>query len=103
MKRAFLIVTLGGLLVIMSYSFIQMPAIGSQDHPAYNEIAAHYIENTVAETNALNVVAVIISDYRALDTLGEATVLFTAVSAVLSVLLIAHPKPLKKRKENHHG
>ena len=103
MKRAFLIVTLGGLLVLMSYSFIQMPAIGSTEHPAYSEISRHYIDNTVEETNALNVVAVIIMDYRALDTLGEATVLFTSVAAVLSVLLIAHPKAKKEDAEDHHG
>lgn len=103
MKRAVLIVTLGGLLVIMSYSFIQMPAIGSEDHPAFNEVSQYYLQRTVEDTNALNVVAVIITDYRALDTLGEATVLFTSVAAVLSVLVVAHPKPKKKVDEEHHG
>jgi multisubunit Na+/H+ antiporter MnhB subunit len=103
MKHAFLIVTLGGLLIVMSYSFIQMPAIGSEEHPAFNEVSQYYLQRTVQDTNALNVVAVIITDYRALDTLGEATVLFTSVAAVLSVLVVAHPKPKKKMDEENHG
>jgi len=33
-----------------------------------------------------NVVTAVLFDYRGLDTLGEATILFTAVSGVLTVL-----------------
>jgi len=36
--------------------------------------------------SAANIVAAIILDYRAYDTLGEATVLFTAVVGVLTVM-----------------
>ncbi|MBN2380420.1 DUF4040 domain-containing protein [candidate division WOR-3 bacterium] len=50
------------------------------------EIAQHYIKHGLTETGAVNRVAAVILDYRALDTLGEATVLFTAVIGVLAVL-----------------
>jgi len=52
------------------------------------KIAHHYIERGFIETGARNRVAAVILDYRALDTLGEATVLFTSVIAVISVLRI---------------
>ncbi len=47
---------------------------------------AHFLANTLEETGALNVVAAILLDYRAFDTLGETTVIFTAVSGI-SLLL----------------
>ncbi|MEE8317508.1 MAG: hydrogen gas-evolving membrane-bound hydrogenase subunit E, partial [Candidatus Omnitrophota bacterium] len=38
------------------------------------------------QTGATNLVTAVILDYRAYDTLGEATILFTAVMAVLAVM-----------------
>ena len=38
------------------------------------------------QTGAANLVASVILDYRAFDTLGEATILFTAVVGVLAVV-----------------
>ena len=49
--------------------------------------------------NANNVVTAIVFDYRGFDTLGEATVLFAAVSGVLMAIRIAFPK----KKESEGG
>jgi len=49
-------------------------------------VAREYIENGLQKTGAANIVAAIILDYRGYDTLGEATILFTAVMGVLSVM-----------------
>lgn len=49
-------------------------------------VAAHYVNNAMAETGSANAVTSVILDYRALDTLGEATVLFTSVIGILAVL-----------------
>uniref|UniRef100_A0A7C4GGD4 MrpA C-terminal/MbhE domain-containing protein n=1 Tax=candidate division WOR-3 bacterium TaxID=2052148 RepID=A0A7C4GGD4_UNCW3 len=49
-------------------------------------VAAHYIREALPATGAANVVAAIILDFRGYDTLGEATVLFTAVVGVLTVV-----------------
>ena len=38
-----------------------------------------YVANALEETGATNLVAAVILDYRAYDTLGEATVLFTSI------------------------
>jgi len=43
----------------------------------------YMIANSQAETANNNVVAAVLFDYRGLDTLGEATVLFTAVTGAL--------------------
>jgi multisubunit Na+/H+ antiporter MnhB subunit len=45
-----------------------------------------YLERGAAETGAANIVAGIILDYRAYDTLGEVTVLLTAILGTLTVL-----------------
>ena len=64
----------------------EMPEFGAADAPAQNEVAARYIEQTTEDTGALNAIAAIIMDYRAFDTLGEATVLFVAIAAALANL-----------------
>ena len=45
----------------------------------------YIIENTQEETGANNAVTSVVFDYRGFDTLGEATVLFTAVAAVIMI------------------
>lgn len=49
-------------------------------------VASTYIKEGLTRTGATNLVASIILDYRAYDTLGEATVLFTAVIGVLAIV-----------------
>jgi len=43
----------------------------------------YIIANSQQETGANNAVSAVVFDYRGYDTLGEATVLFTAVTAVV--------------------
>ena len=43
----------------------------------------YIIENSQAETGTNNVVTAVLFDYRGFDTLGEATILFTAVTGVV--------------------
>jgi multisubunit Na+/H+ antiporter MnhB subunit len=54
----------------------------------------YMIANSQAETANNNVVAAVLFDYRGLDTLGEATVLFTAVTGVLLLF-----RALKKKEK----
>ena len=49
-------------------------------------MAQYYIDHGVAQTGASNLVAAVILDFRGYDTLGEATVLFTSVAGVVTVL-----------------
>lgn len=43
----------------------------------------YIIENTQHETGSNNAVTAVVFDYRGYDTLGEATILFTAVTGVV--------------------
>lgn len=63
-----------------------MPKTGDINNPANNEVAERYIEKGLEETGATNIVAGMILDYRAFDTLGESHVLFVA-AIVVTVLL----------------
>lgn len=49
-------------------------------------VSAHYLTYGVADTGALNMVTAIYLDYRAFDTLGEATVFFAAALGVFMLL-----------------
>ncbi len=58
-------------------------------------VAAIYADRTVAETSATNVVAAINFDWRAYDTIGEATILLSAVTGVAALLR----RYLERRRE----
>ena len=82
------------LNTLITVSFIAMLLIISakcfRDLPPFGEpimrVATTYLKEGLPKTGAANIVASVILDYRAFDTLGEATVLFTAVIGVLAVV-----------------
>lgn len=49
------------------------------------EMDQYIIDNAQEETGANNAVTSVVFDYRGFDTLGEATILFTAVAGVILV------------------
>lgn len=59
-------------------------------------VAKTYLAQGLTKTGATNLVSSIILDFRAYDTLGEATILFTAV---IGVLAIVRRKGRKKQGE----
>jgi multisubunit Na+/H+ antiporter MnhB subunit len=64
--------------VIFIFSALLMHPFGVLDESNMDD---YVIENTQEETGANNGVTAVVFDYRGFDTLGEATVLFTAVAA----------------------
>ncbi|MCT4565543.1 MAG: hypothetical protein N4A68_14690 [Maledivibacter sp.] len=74
------------IILILLIGVNELPVFGKENNPANNYVAHRYIEKAVEETGALNIVTGIILDYRAFDTFGEATVLFTGIISVLIVL-----------------
>jgi len=52
-------------------------------YPENADMDQYIIDNTQSETGADNGVTSVVFDYRGFDTLGEATVLFTAVAGVI--------------------
>ncbi|MBK8980318.1 MAG: DUF4040 domain-containing protein [Planctomycetes bacterium] len=86
-RRDAVAVWLGGgvllmLLGLMIHVLSALPRFGS----GASLPAGHYLENAPAQTGASNVVTAILLDYRAYDTLGEATVILTAIVGALVVL-----------------
>ena len=74
------------MIALLLYTVTVLPAFGDPNHPINNEVSARYIENGLQETGAVNIVTGMILDYRAFDTLGESSVLFTAAMVVLFLL-----------------
>ena len=75
------------MIGFLIYTVCFLPPFGAADAPTNNEVSARYLERGITETGAVNAVAGVILDYRAFDTLGESHVLFTALTAVLILLV----------------
>jgi len=77
-----LVVFLAGMEVLAGLGRFGMPVMARVPDAA----SAAYIEGGLEKTGAANVVAAVILDYRAYDTLGEATVLFTSIIGATVIL-----------------
>lgn len=75
MKKAYALFIVGCLVVILMTGFLNLPEIEK-------ELSNYYIEAGVEDTGAINLVTAILFDYRAFDTLGEATVIFAAAASI---------------------
>lgn len=85
MKLFALIATfLTGALLL--YGTADFPAWGDPESPASTHVSAGYIENVVKETHTPNLVAAVLGDYRAYDTMFELVVIYCAGIGVVGVL-----------------
>ena len=73
------------LIGVLLFAVSLLPRYG-QENPRTLEVSERYVEKGLEETGAVNVVAGMILDYRAFDTLGESHVLFTALLCVMILL-----------------
>ena len=83
------------LLVLVVFLVSGVLLIHPFGHPDASDMDDYIIENAQEETGSNNVVAAVLFDYRGFDTLGEATILFTAVTGVLFLL-----RTLKRKRES---
>lgn len=60
----------------------QLPPFGSP----LMTVSQHYVQEGLKQTGSANLVTSILLDFRAYDTLGEATILFTAILGAFAVL-----------------
>jgi multicomponent Na+:H+ antiporter subunit B len=81
-----LLLSLLPLGLLLFYAAADLPAFGDASSPASVSISPFYLENSMKDTLTPNVVTSIIMDYRALDTLIETLVVFTAGIACAAVL-----------------
>lgn len=54
--------------------------------PIFTEMDDYFIQNGQEETGSNNIVSSVVFDYRGLDTLGEASILFAAAVGVFIIL-----------------
>lgn len=79
---AFTLIGLAAILILSFKVFRILPPFGRP----LMDVSRYYLEHAAADTGAANVVTAVILDYRAYDTLGEVTVLLTAILGTLTVL-----------------
>lgn len=79
----FVVCLTGGALV---YGTLDMPRYGVADAPIHKHVVPRYMEESEEEVGMPNVVTSVLASYRGFDTLGETTVVFTAVVGVLIIL-----------------
>jgi len=91
-------VGLGFGLIFLAVAFLCIPDLPPFGEPVL-KVAGHYLEAGLKETGAANLVTSVILDYRAYDTLGEATVLFTVVMGILAVMRTVGRKDREKADE----
>lgn len=79
-----------GIFVLFGIFFLYFSISALKELPEFGKpimkIASHYLVKGFEEIRAANQVAAVILDFRGYDTLGEATVLFTSVIGVLTIL-----------------
>lgn len=69
-----------------------MPPLGrpvltnAADAPVPPGVGADYLQRSAEQTGAANAVAAVLLDYRAYDTLGEATVIFVSILGAYAIL-----------------
>jgi multicomponent Na+:H+ antiporter subunit B len=73
----------GGML---AFGTLDMPPFGDPANPVHHHVADHYLEDSRTEIGIPNVVTSVLASYRGYDTLGEATVVFTAAVGVMILL-----------------
>ena len=78
------------ILALFVFSIValqELPEFGNAIISQVKEAPSNmYLENGLKETGAANIVTSVILDYRGYDTLGEITVLFTAILGALTIL-----------------
>jgi multisubunit Na+/H+ antiporter MnhB subunit len=77
------------ILSVGAMAFMEIPPLGAP----HMRVSETYLTEGLADTGAVNLVSAILLDFRAYDTLGEATVLFAAAMGVLAVV-----RPVGRRK-----
>lgn len=79
----FVVLVVGGVLI---YGTSDLPPFGEPSNPANLHVAPRYIEESGHEVGMPNIVTSVLASYRGYDTMGETTVIFTALVGVLLLL-----------------
>jgi multisubunit Na+/H+ antiporter MnhB subunit len=70
------------IIIILTASLLSPAIVMNFGSPSHDEMDSYMIDNGQELSAANNIVTAVVFDFRGFDTLGEATVLFTAVLGV---------------------
>lgn len=76
----------GALGALLVYGVMALPPFGDPEAPPMIRVSPAYIEQSYTDMATPNVVTAVLADYRSLDTLVEAAVVFAAALACLLIL-----------------
>lgn len=96
MRKALVAALLVVAAVPLLIGVATLPPHGDPSTPVHTHISAYYLENGVEQAGTPNIVTAVILNYRGLDTSGEVIVIFTALAAVMVVLLPASEARARK-------
>lgn len=99
MKKALVTALLILAAIPLLIGVAELPPHGDANTPAQTHISAYYLENGFEEAGTPNIVTAVILNYRGLDTSYEVVVIFTALAAVMAVLV---PVGTTAREERPH-
>lgn len=92
------------ITIMFIFVFIIVGVVCFRDLPAFGQpfmrVAETYLKESITRTGATNVVSAVVLDFRSFDTLGEATVLFTAAIGVATIARrVGRKKPGEKDED----
>lgn len=90
--------TLVFIAVFLFFAYTALKELPSFGNPLMS-VVKRYLEEGVSGTGAVNLVSAVILDFRAYDTLGEATVLFTSVIGIMVILRRPGRKKVDEKDE----
>ncbi len=98
MKKVIAMIALLIIFAFLAGAIVEMRGEdGGFGNPVNTDMDEYFLGDSQPHNQVNNVVTAVLFDYRGLDTLGEATILFSAVSGVLTVLRkIKAPKEVEK-------
>ena len=85
------------IIILSVFLIMAVLSLHSFGVPKNVKMDNYFIKNAQIQTGSNNVVSSIVFDYRGLDTLGESTVLFTAIMGISLML------EKKDEQDNQNG
>ncbi|ASJ06141.1 hydrogen gas-evolving membrane-bound hydrogenase subunit E [Thermococcus pacificus] len=92
-----LLFILGVLLYVANPNYGLKFGPGGEEWKALRYTDDYYITHGLEEVGGTNIVTDIVFDYRGYDTIGEATVLFTAIAGAVALF-----RPWRRDGNEHH-
>jgi multisubunit Na+/H+ antiporter MnhB subunit len=88
--------------LFLTFAYVAYKSLPEFGHPLMR-VSREYLQHGVVKTGAPNIVMSVILDYRAYDTLGEATVLFTSIVGAFVILRRRGRKKLEEKDSTKVG